>query len=87
MVINLKGELTEWLSTPEVRDVLKELLRVVVREELKTLLLDDLVDTTEAAKILNMSEAAVRKAAERGQLPCVRLGRRLRFRRADLLQR
>lgn len=38
----------------------------------------ELVDVAEAAQILHMSPGAVRKAAERGQIPCSRIGRLLR---------
>jgi excisionase family DNA binding protein len=46
---------------------------------------DQLLTAEQAAELLRMSVAAVRQAARRGTLPVVRLGRRLRFRRADLL--
>jgi hypothetical protein len=32
-----------------------------------------------------MSPGALRKAVERGQVPCQRIGNRLRFRRAELI--
>ncbi len=40
--------------------------------------------TTRAAAYLDLSEVALRERVRRGQLRCVRLGRTLRFRRADL---
>ena len=43
-----------------------------------------LVGADEAGRRLGMSASAVRKAAERGTLPCHRIGRRLRFRVGDL---
>ena len=46
-----------------------------------------LLDVEGAAKLLGMSEVAVRSAAYRGTLPCVRVGSRLRFRPSDLLRR
>ena len=46
---------------------------------------DQLLDTEQAAKLLGMSEAAVRQAARRGTLPAEYRGRRLRFRRGTLL--
>ncbi len=46
---------------------------------------DDLVDVRGAAKLLGMTPTAVRSAAYRGSLPCVRVGTRLRFRPSDLL--
>ena len=87
VTLDISGELSAWLSTDEAKRVVAEIFREVVRDELQTLLRDDLVDTSEAAALLGMSVAAVRKAVERGQLPCIRIGRRLRFRRADLLHR
>lgn len=39
-------------------------------------------DVRDIAKFLRMSEGAVYAAVERGQIPCLRLGRRLRFRPA-----
>jgi hypothetical protein len=44
----------------------------------------DLVDAVGAAQILGMTPAAVRQAARRGTLPVIHLGRRVRFRRAEL---
>lgn len=48
---------------------------------------DRLIDSTEAAALLGMTSSAVRKAAQRGSLPALRIGRRLRFRVGDLLAR
>lgn len=61
---------------------LRELFREVLREERGN---DDLLDVDGAAKLLHRSPAAIRKAVSRGQLPCVRVGRQLRFQRAALL--
>jgi excisionase family DNA binding protein len=47
--------------------------------------IEPLLDAVEAAKILGMSAPAVRAAAYRATLPCVRVGRLLRFRRSELL--
>ena len=74
-------------ATAEFKKCLADVFRQVVKEELAILLKDDLVNSKEAAEILGMSVAALRKAVERGQVPCVRIGSRLRFRRAALLQR
>jgi len=46
---------------------------------------DELLDVEGAAELLDMTEGALRKAVERGQVPCQRVGSRLRFRRMDLL--
>jgi len=44
-----------------------------------------LLDVNGAAEMLHMTPAAVRSAAYRGSLPCVRVGTRLRFRPSDLV--
>ena len=68
-----------------VASVLHE-FRVVVREEIaKASFADRLLDAPEAAERLGMTEAALRKAAARGTIPCRRLGRRLRFRLSELM--
>lgn len=87
MYIDIRQELDAWLSTDKARIVIAEIFRDVFRQEIKSLLMDDLVDSAEAAEIMNMSVGALRKAVERGQVPFIKVGRRLRFRRADLLQR
>jgi excisionase family DNA binding protein len=84
-MIDLGRELTAWLSTAEVRASFAELVREVVREEVRHLLSDELLDVEQAAQMLQMSKAALRKAVERGQVPCERIGSRLRFRRMSLL--
>jgi len=84
-MIDLAGELTAWLRSDETRRILSEIIRDAVREQISRALKDELVGVTEAATILKMSEAALRKAAERGQIACQRIGRRLRFRRSDLI--
>lgn len=45
---------------------------------------DALLDAGEAAAYLNLSVSWVYKAAERGELPCVRIGSALRFDAAAL---
>jgi hypothetical protein len=45
-----------------------------------------LLDVNGAAQMLHMSPTAVRSAAYRGSLPCVRVGTRLRFRPSDLVR-
>ena len=86
MNLDLENDLTAALLSPEVQDVLEELVRRVVREELQASpVLDELLDAGQAAEILKMSKAAVLKAAQRGSISAVRHGRRVRFRRRDLL--
>ena len=45
---------------------------------------DQLVDAAEAGRILGLSAHAVRQMAWRGTVKCVRIGRRLRFKRSEL---
>lgn len=86
-IIDIIGELDTWLATERVRDKLRAIVGEAVQDQLKAMLREDLVDTNEAATILGLSPAAVRKRVERGQLTCVRIGASLRFRRSELLQR
>jgi hypothetical protein len=44
-----------------------------------------LLDVNGAAELLHMTPTAVRSAAYRGSLPCVRVGSRLRFWPSDLV--
>lgn len=48
---------------------------------------EDLLDARRAAAFLGMTPAALRMAVYRGTIPCVRIGRRLRFRRSELAGR
>jgi hypothetical protein len=84
-MIDLTADLTAWLGTPEVRALLKSIVTDAVRDELRAALEDELLDVGRAAQMLGMSAGALRKAVERGQVPCERIGNRLRFRRIDLL--
>lgn len=86
-MIDLGRELTAWLQTAEVRAAFEVIVRDAVRAELRALLDDELVGVEEAAKLLQMTPGALRKAVERGQVACQRVGRRVRFRRSALLSR
>ena len=86
MHLDLGPELSGWLSLPEVKEALSRIVREAVQAEVKAILDEELLDTKQAAAVLRMTTGAVRKAVERGQLPCVRIGSRLRFRRAELLR-
>lgn len=86
MIFDLEKDLAVALRSPEVQDALEDLVRRVVREELQNSpVLDELLDADQAAELLKMTKAAVQKAAQRGGLPVVRHGRRVRCRRRDLL--
>lgn len=78
MVIDFKQALVDALKSPEVIEALRMSLREAEGDEV-------LVDTDKAAEILAMTPAALRKAVERGHIPAQRMGRRLRFRRDELL--
>lgn len=86
-MINSPEELAEALRTPTVQDVLRRTMTEVIRQESRAWSPDAnrLVDAEEAARILNMTVPAVRKAAGRGKLPCHRMGRRLRFCVAEIM--
>ena len=49
-----------------------------------TTMLDRLMTTEEAADLLNVSYSWLKKAAQRGQVPCTHLGRSVRFTSAHL---
>jgi excisionase family DNA binding protein len=86
-MIDLTKELVAALQSPEVQQVLEALIKKVVREELQASpVLDELLDASQAAEVLNCTAAAVLKSAQRGNLPAVRHGRRVRFRRRDLIK-
>jgi len=85
-MIDLSSELMAWFCSDEVQARLQKLMRAAVKSEISELLDGELLDVAGAAKILSMTEGAVRKAAERDQIPSLRLGRRVRFRRAELLR-
>jgi excisionase family DNA binding protein len=71
------------LRDPAVRaDILELVSSAVPVNDTAT---EPLLDAVEAAKILGMTPPAVRAAAYRETLPCVRVGRLLRFRRSELL--
>ncbi len=85
VVIDLTTELTAWLRSTDARTLMKEIVAEAVQNEIRSALDDELLDVGSAAEVLAMTEGALRKAVERGQVPCQRVGSRLRFRRMDLL--
>jgi hypothetical protein len=88
-VIDFVSELVAALRSAPVQSTMREMIVAAIRIELEATVSepDRLVDADEAAGILGMSVAAVRKAALRGTLPCQRVGRRLRFRVRSLIRR
>jgi Helix-turn-helix domain len=86
-MIDLSSELEIALSSPAVRCVLDSLLTEILRREITAMAPDSerLVDAEEAARVLGMSPGAIRKAALRGSIMHCHVGRRLRFRMADLV--
>ena len=78
--------MTRVLSDPRIVGSVLHEIRTIVREEIaKASFADRLMDAPEAAERLSMTEAALRKAAARGTIPCQHLGRRLRFRLSELM--
>ena len=84
-MIDLTHELTAWLRSTDARTLMKESVAEAIQTEIRSALEDELLDVESAAAVLDMTEGELRKAVERGQVPCQRVGTRLRFRRMDLL--
>ena len=85
-ITNLSNAFGALAELPEVVEDLRQRI-AELESRLTTLPANDtLLDTVAAAKLLAMTPAAVRQAAYRGTIPCVRVGRRLRFRPAELLK-
>jgi excisionase family DNA binding protein len=85
--VQLGERLNDLLKVPAIIEELSERLHRL-EGEIQILQQGDpeeLLVADQAAKLLGMSEGAVRQAAWRGRLPSVRHGGRLRFRRGDLL--
>jgi hypothetical protein len=66
------------LDDPEVRDRIRTIVMEVLPAQPDPL--EHLVDSRAAAKVLGMTQAALRQAVYRGTIPCEIVGRRLRFR-------
>ena len=69
------------LRSEEGQHAIENVVRRIIREEIARANAgpNALVDVEGAARLLDMSPAAVRKAAARGRIRCKRLGRLLRF--------
>lgn len=85
-MIDIAAELTSWLRSTDARTLMTEIVADAVQAEIHKALEDELIDVDGAAAMLDMSPGALRKAVERGQIACERVGTRLRFRRMDLLR-
>lgn len=81
-MIDLNQELVRALTSPEARAAIKQLVRDALDESQQAA---ELLDTRQASELVGRSPEAVRKLAERGVIPCSRLGRKLLFRRDELL--
>lgn len=84
-IINLRQEVLAALSTPQGRRAIAAIVRETIQADEADDDVEGLMDAEAAAELLSMTPAAVRKAAARGSLPCHRLGRKLRFKRSELL--
>jgi hypothetical protein len=86
----LQAEIKEAVAAT-LAEVLPAIVEEAVRRAVAELRIgdagDELLDTGPAAKLLGTTAGALRRSAERGRAPVepVRLGRRLKWRRADLL--
>ena len=75
----------------ELAELLPKLVSAAIRSAVADLRIgdggDELLDAYATAKLLGMSPSALRRAEERGRspIPAIRVGRRLRWRRADVL--
>ena len=84
--------------TIDIVAAVKEALHdVAIRDQIRAIVLEctpkpandveELLDVRAAASFLSMTPAALRMAVYRGSIPCVHIGRRVRFRRSDLVRR
>ncbi len=75
------------MRDPSVRAELRSLMQEAVRAEndRRQPGPDEMVDTKEAARLSGRSIAALRQAVWRGSIPVHRVGRKLRFRRGDVV--
>lgn len=86
-MIDLERELIAALTSPEVQSRLRKLVAEEIAAAFANYGTDAnrLVDVQEAARLMDMTPAALSKAAYRGSVPCERVGRRLRFRVGSIL--
>lgn len=66
-----------------------DLVKAIARETavlLQSSLADDVLDATQAAKLLKLHPETVRQMAVAGEIPACRMGKTWRFRRSALLE-
>ena len=68
-MIDLTSELTAWLRSTDARNLMREIVAEAIQTEIRNALDDELLDVESAAELLDMTEGALRKAVERGQVP------------------
>jgi excisionase family DNA binding protein len=77
-------DLEELAKLPTLLRQLQERVRELEAKLAVGSFTEPLLDVKTAAEMLGMTPTAVRTAAYRGSIKCVRVGRRLRFRPSDL---
>lgn len=85
LTIDVVAAVKEALRESDVRDQIRAIVLEVSPPPANDV--DDLLDARAAAAYLGMTPAALRMAVYRGTIACVRVGRRLRFRRSELAPR
>jgi ABC-type nitrate/sulfonate/bicarbonate transport system substrate-binding protein len=85
LTIDVVAAIKEALRESDVRDQIRAIVLEVSPPPANDV--DDLLDARAAASFLGMTPAALRMAVYRGTIPCLRVGRRLRFRRSELASR
>jgi excisionase family DNA binding protein len=85
LTIDMAAAVKEALRDSDVREQIRAIVLEVSPPSANDV--EDLLDARAAAGYLGMTPAALRMAVYRGTIPCVRVGRRLRFRRSQLAPR
>jgi hypothetical protein len=85
LTIDIVAAVKEALRDTDVRDQIRAIVMEIAPAPANDV--EDLLDARAAAVFLGMTPAALRMAVYRGTIPCLRVGRRLRFRRSDLVGR
>lgn len=85
LIIDVVAAVKEALRDATIRDQIRAIVVECAPSPANDI--EDLLDARGAATFLGLTPAALRMAVYRGTIRCVRIGRRLRFRRSDLLER